>query len=88
MPRERRGSWLAAMLPRMNAMNIGQRVRQARQARDLTIEHLARRADLSLSAVSELERDCTRRPLVSCRRSSRWRVPSTGRHPGWSRLTS
>jgi transcriptional regulator with XRE-family HTH domain len=49
----------------MNALSIGQRVRQARQARDLTIEQLARRAGLSLSAVSELERGCTRYPLVS-----------------------
>jgi transcriptional regulator with XRE-family HTH domain len=53
------------MLLDMNAMSIGQRVRQARQARDLTMEHLARRTGLSLSAVSELERDRTRYPQAS-----------------------
>jgi transcriptional regulator with XRE-family HTH domain len=49
----------------MNAMSIGQRVRRARRARDLTMEQLARHAGLSLSAVSELERERTRRPQVS-----------------------
>jgi transcriptional regulator with XRE-family HTH domain len=49
----------------MDAMSIGQRVRQARQARDLTIEQQAQRAGLTLSTFSDMERDDTRHPRAS-----------------------
>lgn len=38
-------------------MNIGQRIRRLRKARDLTLEELARATDLSQPFISQIERD-------------------------------
>lgn len=38
-------------------MNIGQRLRRLRKARDLTLEELARATDLSQPFISQIERD-------------------------------
>ncbi len=38
-------------------MNIGQKIRRLRKARDLTLEELARATDLSQPFISQIERD-------------------------------